>query len=491
MNESLSVGSSAYNKTIIEKEDHSFEAIPFQEIIVFNTKKDTVASFLTDSITSVSKDLYAYYLDGKSGLLDKSGKKITLPLYDSIGSFVHDIVLARKDNKWGVLNDYGKEIIPTYYQYADIDSSGFIRTKLMENERETWRLFNSQGESIFSEPFDFVGKMNTQHNFIFKSKGRFGIMDTSSKEVLKPIYNNIDKVGDFYIVKSEEGFGLMTQKAKWLYQPYADSIQLLPAKNVIYKFQNNYHLLDSTGWEKICSQVPLNPLPDGLLESRNNGKVGRITFSGKEVLKPVYDSIRALTKDSALDAFANKQVGIYNFSRDTLIGPNDRIQEIFPASEGFWGVKIKGKYGYIDNLGRVRIANRYDAIGKFNEGFAPIKLLGKWGFVDKAEILKVQPSYDEVQNFQKGLTVAKKDGKYGIVNKTGQVVTAFLYDGFERTINNFFISIKKNTKGHVQKGLINSEGKEVIYAKYDDIQVLPNGNVIVKKNDRYGVVTKK
>jgi hypothetical protein len=477
-------------KSVLEKEDHSFQAIPFQEIIVLNSKKDTIASFLTDSITSVSKDIYVYFLDGKCGLLDKSGNKITLPLYDSIGKFLHNVVLAKKDKHWGALDDSGVEIIPTKYKFAEIDSSNFIRTLLLENEAEKWYLFNSKGQSVLPEPFAYIGTINNLNNFIYQSQGKYGIMHTSSKEVLRPVYNDIKEYDQLYLIQSNDGFGLMTQKLKWLYQPYADSIQILPGKNVVYKFQNNYHLLDSTGWEKICSQIPLHPLPDGLLESRNKNKIGRITFEGEEVLQPVYDSIMPLTKDSALVAFTNKQVAMYNFSRDTLIGPNDRIQEIFPVSEGFWGVKIKGKYGFIDHLGRIRIANRYDAIGKFVNGYAPVKLLGKWGFVDKAEILRVQPNYDEVEDFQNGLAIVKKDGKYGIVNKTGQIVTNFLYDGFERTNGNYFISIKRNSRNQIQKGLISAEGKELIFAKYDDIRFLENGNAIVRKNDLFGVVTR-
>jgi hypothetical protein len=477
-------------KTIAETEDESIEALPFQEIIVLNSKKDTVTSFLTDSITSISRDIYAYFLDGKCGLLDKSGNKITLPLYDSIGKYVHNLVLAKKDNKWGALDNFGKEIIPTHYDFAEIDSSNFIRVLHSENQEEKWYLFDSKGKSVFSESINYIGKINGQNNFVYKSKGKYGIMRTSSEEVLKPIYNYITESGDFFLVQSDEGFGLLSQKLKWLYRPYADSIKLLSGKNVIYKFQDNYHLLDSAGREKICSKAPLHPLADGLLESRNANKIGRITYSGKEVLLPVYDSIMPLTKDSGLVAFTNRQIAMYNFNRDTLIGPNDRLQEIFPVSEGFWGVKIKGKYGFIDNMGRIRIANRYDGVGQFKNGFAPVKLLGKWGVIDKAEILRVQPTYDEVQDFQNGLVIVKKDGKYGILNKSGQIVTNFLFDGFERTIDNYFISVKKNNKNLVQKGLISSEGKELIFAKYDDIIFLKNGNAIVKKNNQYGVVSK-
>jgi hypothetical protein len=46
-------------------------------------------------------------------------------------------------------------------------------------------------------------------------------------------------------------------------------------------------------------------------------------------------------------------------------------------------VPQKGKYGFIDNTGRVVIPFRYSAADKFSEGLANVRVGEKWGYIDE------------------------------------------------------------------------------------------------------------
>lgn len=477
-------------KTIENLEQNTFKVQPFYDVIVFKPNRDTVTTFLTDSVTKLSNEFYGYFLDGKCGLIDTAGNKISLPLYDSIGKFRKNNAVILQERKWGIINSFGKELLPTYYDSAMIDSTGYVRAMVKNNSVEEWFLFNSEGIPMTHSPYSYIDETSASSIFLFKKEGLFGTMDISGREIQKPGYISFVDLPSGYLLRNNHGQGYLDDEGKWKYYPRADSIHVLNQGHIIYSLNKVNYLLDSKGKEIFCTNQTLLPLQEGLVGTVLKGKFGRIDFSGKEILLPVYDSISSLSKDSSLVVFKDKQIGLYNFKRDSLIGPNERIQEIFPISEGFYGVKIKGKFGFVDGLGRIRIANRYEGIGRFQEGMAPVKLLGKWGFVDKAEILRVQPYYDEVEDFQDGIAIVKKEGKYGLINKKGVLLTPFNYDKIKRSDGGYFISMKKSGNNSYLQGVLSPEGKEMIFAKYEDVKINSDGNIIVKKNNKFGVVNR-
>ncbi|MHC4489349.1 MAG: WG repeat-containing protein [Planctomycetota bacterium] len=43
----------------------------------------------------------------------------------------------------------------------------------------------------------------------------------------------------------------------------------------------------------------------------------------------------------------------------------------------------EGRWGYIDNSGKVVIAQQYDDARDFSEGLARVNISGKWGYIDR------------------------------------------------------------------------------------------------------------
>jgi hypothetical protein len=111
--------------------------------------------------------------------------------------------------------------------------------------------------------------------------------------------------------------------------------------------------------------------------------------------------------------------------------PTEVTEKIFPASEGLRGIKRNGKYGFIDDLGRLRIANRYEDIKPFSEGLAAFKIRNKWGFINRDEKIVIQPAYDEASPFSNEYSIIKQKGLYGYMNNEGRVVLPARYDAVE------------------------------------------------------------
>src|SRR5215210_6020270 len=63
----------------------------------------------------------------------------------------------------------------------------------------------------------------------------------------------------------------------------------------------------------------------------------------------------------------------------------------------------RGKYGFIDASGRVRITPQFDGALPFTEGVAAVRLDNRWGFIDPTGKVVVPLSYYAVSPFSDGV----------------------------------------------------------------------------------------
>ena len=99
-----------------------------------------------------------------------------------------------------------------------------------------------------------------------------------------------------------------------------------------------------------------------LLRIKNNECYGYINTTEKIVVEPSYDSAPGLFSEG-LATVSNKEhtkIGYINTKGDISI-PYQFI-EAYKFSEGFAGVRIGNKYGFIDKQGKMVISPQYDII---------------------------------------------------------------------------------------------------------------------------------
>src|SRR5262245_32511035 len=66
-------------------------------------------------------------------------------------------------------------------------------------------------------------------------------------------------------------------------------------------------------------------------------------------------------------------------------------------------VVMNGRYGYIDQGGKIVVPAQFQEAGHFDEGMAPVQLGGRWGYADKAGKLLIAPQFDVADPFSDGL----------------------------------------------------------------------------------------
>jgi hypothetical protein len=103
-------------------------------------------------------------VDGKWGLIDKTGKEIVPPKYDNAGGFKEGLAKVKLNGKWGFIDKTGKVIVPPKYDDAWSFSEGLAKVKL----NGKWGFIDKTGKEIvivFPPKYDFVTPMGFPRRF--------------------------------------------------------------------------------------------------------------------------------------------------------------------------------------------------------------------------------------------------------------------------------------------------------------------------------------
>src|SRR5664279_5183878 len=130
------------------------------------------------------------------------------------------------------------------------------------------------------------------------------------------------------------------------------------------------------------------------------------------------------------------------------------------AAPNLYPVVAGGRWGYVNKSGETVINPQFDRAELFAEGLAPVKM-GRWGYVDAAGKVVINPQFDRAEVFSEGLAVVRLGGGGGGV---------YPYD--PRPFGAF--------GGGGRYGYINTDGKYIINAQFDDAGKFSGGLASVK-----------
>ena len=183
----------------------------------------------------------------------------------------------------------------------------------------------------------------------------------------------------------------------------------------------------------------------------------------------------------------------YGFKHNGTIVIPARYDLAGSFSEGLAGVKINGKWGFIDKSGTLVIPAKYKSAEKFSEGLAMMKVKNKYGFIDKNGTLVIPAKYVSAGNFSEGLAKVLIDGKWGFIDKGGNQVITTDYDcvldfheGLAGVKDTHYIRGSVVLEG--KWGYIDKTGKLVIPMQYEDCDDFSEGRARVKINGKKGYI---
>lgn len=421
------------------------------EWVILNEHNQKIHVFESDSLAPWQAKQWFVRADGHEWIIDHQLKALTPVHYEHLDRIGENLVLFRENGKSGVMEPGGKKILEARYDVIRREDNLILAGRGQAALR--WKIFDQQGNMISPYNWEEIGKIQKDHLIPVKRNGFWGLIDTNGEQQVDCVYDSLGEfVGDRIGVRFKGLYGIIDRRDTWVIRP---------------------------------GRVPLTPLNERLYISRREGlttissyETGTVYFTSNPI---------EMKKGYFVEALEDGTFWKINYS-GRIINSEENLkqyQEIRLPSEGFIAVRIHGKYGFIDEQDRLRIAHRYDDVRDFHEGLAGFQLMNRWGFLNKQENIVVQPMYDEVEDFTDGLCVVRRGSKYGAINADGKEIASLQYDAIKRQENGRFVIIKDG-----KKGLMNAEGRIIVFPRYEDIRDLTDGQVIVRIGGKYGVISR-
>ncbi|TXH25512.1 MAG: WG repeat-containing protein [Cyclobacteriaceae bacterium] len=431
----------------IKIEDDRISVLPHHQWIVLDAANKTVQNFQAENILKASPGNNIYQLSGQFGLMDETWT-VTLPAqYQNLTYVQDDLFLAQKDFKTGIITSTNKPVIPLQY-----DSVVVNYPHVRALSRFGWALTDI---SRTFTSFKTYSQIDAPQYGLFpvKSNQFWGALTLQGEETIHCVFDSLLEISDNHVVVKFKGqYGIISPREEWVVAPQLHPVRLVNDSSYLQLEPANQFLKSFDGNIIYFTDNKIDFGSDFFTEYLPDGTIKKLDYRGRLISRKEPPQV-------------------------------DKVEAVFEEQEGLRGIKRDGKYGFIDALGRLRIANRYDGIGDFSEGLAAIKLIGRWGFINAQDQIIINPNYNEAAQFSKGLCVVTRNGKTGVINRQGKFILNLEYDSIAREADKFRLYKNGLT------GLADGSGRILIEPRFNQLTVLSNGAVNVTHTQKSGVIS--
>jgi hypothetical protein len=426
------------------------------------------------------KSILKYEKDGKYGIIDFQGKRITKAIYEDIDTlqFKEGELLVKKDEKYGVINIKGNQLVPNNYDQIEVDKYYKEDTGYKED--------------------GYIVINTTEEGY------RYGYIDVNGKEILKPVYNDLSRILEIdseepYIICAKNGkYGVMKNNQQIIENDY-QSIRYDESNNILIALKGKkygvisiegntiipfeYKQIDITGeyiyattsdenikvFDAKGNETDLKEDTSIINIENTEYKIYIQTLDGKTTYK-IYKNQKSITQDEyayiqyLYDNYfivcnSNGKLGIiddsenikvdYNYSSIQKIENANMIQAINNVNKMTEiyskdmqkicelenaTIENAGEYIKLYNDSEIKYISKEGKELKDTELFSdhkifPKKQNGLWGFVDKNGNTIVEFEYENVTEVNDyGYAGIKKDGKWGVVDSEGKIILEPTYE---------------------------------------------------------------
>jgi len=418
---------------------------------IFTAENKLIETIEADSISWIEEGRYKIQSAGRSWLTNAAFKKIHNETFQSIGVFQNARAIFKSGALFGVMRKNGSVVLPPNFSKI-ILGDDYMLTFEKNIDKSSWTLRDTLGQRKTTKLYDVMCK-KTGLIFPVKKNGFWGGIDFFGNEIIACVYDSLYETHHNQVaVKFKGMYGIISLKEEWLAYPQPHPAKLLNPDRYFKKSDSTLFLCSFNGTILYFTNNQVQVHENFLVESVSNGGTWTIDFDGRIISRQLPPSIQT--------------------------------EEIFPSSEGLRGIRRNGKYGFIDDQGRLRIANRYESIMSFSEGLAGIKIRNKWGFINRDEKIVIQPNYEEATPFHRGYSLVKQNGLFGLIDTEGKVILPTRFHSIRVQDNGRLLLMKDG-----MQGLADAFGNVLLHPKYVSVEDLNNGFVIVQQNGKFGLTT--
>jgi hypothetical protein len=195
---------------------------------------------------------------------------------------------------------------------------------------------------------------------------------------------------------------------------------------------------------------------------------------------------QTLTIFSTGDSYETKRYGLKNKLGEVVVPAK---YNSLSWRKGVYQAEIDRYYGLLDSVGSAITEPEYRLLrfpndGRRSSGLILAQMGSYYGYLTWTGQVAVPFDFEYGQSFTGGLAPVKQNGKYGVINTSGKLIIPLEYKSIEALGDKYFFAIK-NEKSH----LLTSAGQtQLITDPYDLIFPPTSGCLVVKKDEKYGVI---
>lgn len=425
------------------------------------------------------KSTLKYSQNGKYGIIDINGKKLTNAIYDEIDTLQtkEGELLVKKDNKYGVINIKGTTLVKIQYDKIEADKfyeegtgykkSAYIVSKTTE-EGYRYGYVNLEGKEIievkYNDLYRITGINSEDSYLICAENGKYGLLKNDKKiidnEYQSLIYNESNNT-----ITATKGkkYGVISISGKIIVPIEYKQIDI--TGNYIHAKTNDetVKVFDQNGQETDISEntaiIDVNNTDYKIhIETANEKTIYSIYKNEEKITQKEYTYIQHLYGDYFIACNTNGKLGIIDNEETTKIEFNYNSIQKIEDTQMMQAVNNSTKMTEIYSAKMEKIAELKDATIENNKNY--LKIYNdeetKYILIDGKEVENTQV-YTNNKIFAK-----QQNNKWGFVDISGTKIIDFKYDKVTEINKYGFAGIKQNDKW----GIIDNEGKIVVEPTY-------------------------
>lgn len=241
-----------------------------------------------------------------------------------------------------------------------------------------------------------------------------------------------------------------------------------------------------------------------------NNKYGVIDNKGKTIIEPTYDEMIAIPNSSkpvfistydVNDVDGTYKTKVINEKSEEILKGYNKVEAIdnFDSKQNIWyeenvlRVLKDGKYGLINLNGDILLPCEYTEIVSLKgvKNNFLVKKDNKVGLVNEKGQFIISKEYSNILTMKEGYKdeyiIVNTENKYGVISTSGKIIIETKYENIKYLNSKDMYAA---TDGGALK-LISSEDKVLLDTGYDDIIQAKGENVVILKNNKYGVINLK
>lgn len=495
---------------------------------------------------------YNYFIttiNGKSGVIDKTGKIIINPEYDyiQIPNPSKPIFIAlfdyNKDTQEynsKVLNEKGKEILTSYKNVQAIpnnntsSTNSYLTSILKYKQDDKYGIITIDGKTVTKPVYESIEVLEYKDEVLkVKQNDKFGLININGDVIIKPEYNSIatdsyynqsskyQKAGYIVNVVTEQGYryGYINSQGKQVLDTMFTNVKritevkddnntyLITYKNGQAGILKNGQTVIENEYEDISYDVTNN-----VLVLQKNAKQGVYDLAGNMILPIQYDNIEIL--GTLINATKDGKLMVFNVSG--TVQDENSLKAMYPENNYYITVDRNGKYGVADQNKNSIINNEYNYIEYAFDKYFIATQNEKIGVIDETgnivipiensivqningtkiiQIINSETNVSDIYNSKMEKVLSQSDSRIYLKENYIKLVSADdikyidydgnLKDAQEIFTNNTVFAKKENGKW----GYVDRSGNTVVDYKYEfATNINEYGYGAVKQNGKWGVV---